>query len=69
MVATSTNAAGSGFTRRIITNPDGDIAEDRIVAATGTYNGTASISAGVWVMQMVAFRAASAASPQTHRST
>jgi Galactose oxidase-like, Early set domain/Bacterial Ig domain/Fibronectin type III domain len=58
MVATSTSGAGSGFTKRIITTPDGDLAEDRVVTAVGAYNATAPIGSGPWVMQMVAFRAA-----------
>jgi hypothetical protein len=56
-VATSTSGAGSGFTSRIITSPDGDIAEDRIVSVTGTYSAAAPLnSAGPWVMQMVTFK-------------
>src|SRR5262249_10555431 len=31
MVETSTRAAGTGFTSRLVTSPDGDILEDRIV--------------------------------------
>src|SRR5437899_4645936 len=53
-----TSGAGTGFTSRVITSPDGDIAEDRIAAAAGTYNGTAPAS-GSWVMQMAAFRTVS----------
>ena len=49
-------AAGTGFTSRIITSPDGDIAEDKIVAATGSYNATAPVTS-TWVMQMAAFHA------------
>ena len=60
-VSTTTNAAGSGFINRIITNPDGDIAEDQIVAKTGTYTGTAQLNtSGGWVMQTVALRGAGA---------
>ncbi len=56
-VATLTASPGSGFTSRIITSPDGDIAEDRVVSAIGTYSATASLnSAGPWVMQMVTFK-------------
>ena len=59
LVQTSTRAAGTGFTSRIITSPDGDIAEDRIVSAVGSYSATAPLtSAGAWIMQMVAFKAA-----------
>jgi hypothetical protein len=59
-VTTVTARAGSGFTSRIVTSPDGDIVEDRIVTAAGSYQATAPISpAGSWIMQMVAFRASS----------
>jgi fibronectin type 3 domain-containing protein len=58
LVSYLTTAAGAGYTNRMITSPDGDILEDRIVTAVGSYNATASVSGGVWVMQMVAFRAA-----------
>jgi hypothetical protein len=52
------NAAGSGFTNRVITN-FGDIAEDKSVTATGTYGATAPMrSSAAWVMQMATFRAA-----------
>ena len=57
MVATSTKAAGSGFTSRIITNPDGDIAEDEVVTTAGSNSATATLtSSGPWVMQMVTFK-------------
>jgi uncharacterized membrane protein len=58
IVWTATTGPGSGFTKRLLTTPDGDIAEDRMVATTGTYSTTAPLSgpAGAWVMQMVAFR-------------
>jgi hypothetical protein len=57
MVATTTRAAGSGFRSRIITSMDGDIAEDRVVTATGSYSATAPLtSSGPWVMQLVTFK-------------
>ena len=49
--------AGSGFTARIITNPDYGIAEDRTVTATGSYSATAPQS-GDWAMQMATFKGA-----------
>jgi hypothetical protein len=56
-VATAVTGAGTGFTSRIITTPDKDNAEDRIVTATGTYSATAPVSpAGPWVMQMATFK-------------
>jgi hypothetical protein len=58
-VTTWTSGAGVNFARRLVTSPDGDIAEDRIVTAVGSYNATAPLATpGAWVMQMVAFRAA-----------
>ncbi|HEY2467587.1 MAG TPA: IPT/TIG domain-containing protein [Terracidiphilus sp.] len=58
-IASLTTSPGSGFTERILTSPDGDIAEDQMVTSTGSYSATATLSAsGWWVMQMVAFRAA-----------
>jgi hypothetical protein len=47
--------AGTSFTSRVITNPDADIAEDRITTAAGSYSATASVSGG-WLMQMATFR-------------
>jgi chitodextrinase len=58
LVSQSTLAAGTGFTARVITSPDGDILEDRIVSAVGSYSATATLSGGEWVMQMIALRAA-----------
>jgi fibronectin type 3 domain-containing protein len=60
IVTSLTSGAGSGYTLRISTSPDGDIVEDQMVTTTGSHSATASISSGKWIMQMVAFRAASA---------
>jgi hypothetical protein len=50
-------AAGTSFTTRIITSPDGDIAEDRFVTATGSYGATATLSgSAAWVMEVAAVR-------------
>jgi len=51
-------SAGSTFTQRVITSPDGDIAEDKVVSTIGTYNATANGSNAGWLMQVAAFRAA-----------
>ncbi len=51
------SGGGSGFTTRVVTNIDGDIAIDRNVTSLGTYNATASGLSAPWVMQAVAFRA------------
>ncbi len=58
-VWTVTGSPGSGFIQRMITS-DGDIVEDRVVTAAGSYSASANLnSSGAWIMQMVAFRAAS----------
>ena len=57
LVLTGTTGPGAGFTQRLITNPDGDIAEDRIVTATGSYSASAPISpVAPWIMRLAAFR-------------
>src|SRR6266853_2090950 len=66
LVQTITTGPGPGFTNRVITSPDGDILEDRVVTTIGSYSATAPVSpAGGWIMQMVAFRAASTSSAPT----
>ena len=44
MTTGSFGAAPAPFTTRIITNPDADIAQDRIVTTTGAYSATAPLS-------------------------
>src|SRR5205814_1959058 len=64
-VSTS-SGTGSGFTRRILSSPDNDIVEDKTTTNTGSNSATAPLSpAGLWVMQMVAFRTPPAVSPPT----
>ncbi len=58
-----TTAEGSGYTLRL-TSGFGEIIEDEVVTATGSYSaGSTQQSSGYWLMQLVAFRAASAGSP------
>src|SRR5262249_20724310 len=65
-VATVTNGPGTGFTSRLISSPDGDIVEDRVVATAGSYSAAAPLGgAGGWVMQMAAFRTAGGAPDTT----
>ncbi len=52
-------AVGTSFTKRLITSPDSDIVEDRIVSAIGSYNASAKQN-GAYVMQMATFKAAGA---------
>ncbi len=57
LVLQTTIGPGSGFTSRVITYPDSDIAEDRIVTATGSYSASAPLSPPApWIMQLAAFR-------------
>jgi hypothetical protein len=57
MVLTGNKTAGSGFTARIITSPDSDLAEDKVVTTAGSNSATATLTAsGPWVMQMVTFK-------------
>ena len=61
-VQSVTTGAGSGYTRRMITTPNGSILEDRVVSAAGSYPATASTTGMGWVMQSVAFRGAGSSS-------
>ena len=66
LVGTTTTGAGSGFTKRLLTSPDGDIAEDEMVTSIGSYSATAPVSpSGAWIMQMVAFRTPSGGTTET----
>ncbi len=56
-IQTTTPGPGSGFTTRMISQPDSDLVEDKNVTATGTYTGTAPQSgSGYWVMQVLAIK-------------
>ncbi len=64
LVQTTTSGPGTGFTERMVTSPDGDIAEDQMAAAVGSYTASARLSSsGPWIMQTVAFRTPSSATP------
>ena len=61
MTAGAFTRAGTGFTSRMITSPDADIAEDQITTAAGSYSATAPTSTSTaWVMQMAAFQSSAA---------
>jgi hypothetical protein len=55
-------AAGEGYAERILTSPDEDIVEDRVVTAPGTYQATASLD-GNWLLQLAVFRGVQSAPP------
>ena len=71
LVQSLTTGPGSGFTSRLLTAPDGDIAEDSMVTTTGSYSATAPLSSSSqWIMQLVAFRTPSGANiPVVNLST
>jgi hypothetical protein len=53
------NTGSPGFVVRVLTNPNADIGEDKIVSSTGSYSAVAGLfSSRAWVMQMATFRAA-----------
>jgi hypothetical protein len=58
MTATTFTAPGSGFTQRVITAPDADIVADKVAAAAGAYDASATLSSGAWLMQLAAFKPA-----------
>jgi hypothetical protein len=51
------SSGGFGFNTEVITSPNGDILEDQVVSAVGTYNSTATVN-DLWLMQVAAFKAA-----------
>lgn len=55
MTGTSFGAAGTGFTSRVITSPDGDIVEDALAGSPGTYTASAPLGPGTWLLQLAAF--------------
>jgi chitodextrinase len=63
-VSTGNASVGAGFTSRVITSPDDNLAEDMVVSAVGSYSANSSLtSSGPWVMQMVSFRRAGGGAP------
>jgi hypothetical protein len=63
MTAGGFSAAGTGFSQRAITSPDGDIIEDQVATVAGVYDATALLGSNTWLMQLAAFRAAVAVTP------
>src|SRR5256714_1061554 len=51
LVQTQTSGAGTGYTERVISSPDGDILEDRIVTATSVADNTKQGTAAITVTQ------------------
>ncbi len=49
--------AGSGYTSRVITSPDGDLVEDAIAPSSGNATASAPLSSGAWLLQLAMFRA------------
>jgi GH35 family endo-1,4-beta-xylanase len=56
-VSTTTSGSGKSSILRMLTSPDGDIAQDSVLTNAGSYYTSAPLtSSGIWVMQAVAFR-------------
>ncbi len=55
MTGTVFTAAGSGFTSRVVTSPDGDLVADAVAASVGSYAASASLGSGTWLLQLAAF--------------
>jgi hypothetical protein len=69
-ISSLTAAPDSTFTQRVRSSPDGNIVEDRVVTVPGQYSASAAHTGyGAWVMQMVAFRAASVPPADTNPPT
>ena len=59
IVRSTTLGAETGFNLRLLTVPDGDLVEDRVVTTPGSYSANPSLRAPAeWISQMIAFRAA-----------
>jgi hypothetical protein len=56
MTLSSFRAAGSGYTTRVITDPDADIVEDSIAVTPGLYGASASANSAANILQIAAFR-------------
>ena len=57
MTSTVFTAPGSGFSTRVITQPDGDIVEDQVAELQDAYSATATLNSGAWLIQLVALKA------------
>ena len=60
---TTTTGPGSGFTSRLLTSPDGDIAEDEMCHVREVIAPLHRCLQRAWIMQMVAFRANAGGGP------
>jgi hypothetical protein len=57
LVQSITSGPGTGFTKRLLSAPQGNIAEDQMVSTTGRYAASAPIMPSArWIMQMIAIR-------------
>ncbi len=61
-ITTAFTGSGPLFVMELL-NGFGDIVEDEFVTAAGSYNATATLASGSWVMQMAAFRLAGQTPP------
>lgn len=57
MTSTTFTGPGAGYASEVITSPDGDVVEDAIAPAPGSYGASAPLNDGTWLLQLAAFRA------------
>jgi hypothetical protein len=58
------SGVGGGFSQRVLSSPDKDVIEDRVVSTVGSYRATATLQdTAPWIMQLVAFKAATSGGP------
>jgi hypothetical protein len=55
MTSGTFTAAGTGYTARVITSPDGDLVEDAVAYQTGDHAAAAALSGGTWLLQLAVF--------------
>ena len=56
IVGGSFTGPGAGYVQRVITQPNKDIVEDMVAVSVRTYNATAPLASGGWLMQVAAFK-------------
>ncbi len=56
MVGGNFTGPGAGYVQRVITQPNKDIVEDMVAVSVRTYNATAPLASGGWLMQVAAFK-------------
>lgn len=56
MTTTAFTGPGSGFTTRLLTEPGGNLIEDKSAGAAAAYGAKATLESGAWLIQAAAFK-------------